>query len=301
MILRSVSPLRPSECLTALCLSTLLVLTLCVRHGDWVFRAGAFAAMLLLVLFLARVSSLSVLRDFAPVAAVLGVFMLLQPLVAGLNPNRYDAALAALDQRCFSALVVKWRGAFGRPAAFTDGVYVAYASFYFLPLGVAILARLKLGPERFERVALALLLGFYLSFLGYFLWPAEGPRVPQALEHAQLGGGVVSQAIRAFLRGAEATTLDAFPSGHTALSVLPAVLATRLFPRLAPFLWGWALAVVFATVYISVHYVVDVLAGLVLAGLTLVLAPLLLRCFDPGYSAPENGMAAGTRHGKGAL
>jgi membrane-associated phospholipid phosphatase len=185
--------------------------------------------------------------------------------------------LAAVDQRQFGQLALHWRGAFGRPAAFTDVVYGAYASFYFLPIAVAVLTRLRLGPERFERVAFTLLLGFYLSFLGYFLWPAEGPRVPQALESAQLGGGLVSEAIRVFLRGAETTTLDAFPSGHTALSLLPAILASRLFPRLAPLLWIWALAIVFATVYISAHYVVDVLAGLVLAGLTLALAPPLSR------------------------
>ena len=153
---------------------------------------------------------------------------------------------------------------------------------------MGVLARLRLGPEDFERVVFAILLGFYLSFLGYFLWPAEGPRVPEALAAAQLGGGAVSQAVRAFLHGAETTTLDAFPSGHTALSVLPAILATRPFPRLAPLFWAWAAAVVFATVYIGVHYVADVAAGLLLAGLTMVLAPSLSRWLGiRSFSAPE--------------
>jgi membrane-associated phospholipid phosphatase len=146
-----------------------------------------------------------------------------------------------------------------------------------LPIAVGLLARLRLDAQSSERVVFAILLGFYLSFLGYFLWPAEGPRVPEALASVQLGGGMISQTIRAFLRGAEATTLDAFPSGHTALSLLPAVLATRAFPRLAPLLWTWALAIVFATVYIGVHYLVDVAAGAVLAGLTLLLAPHFAR------------------------
>lgn len=276
----SPSLLRPSERLTALALACLLALTLLSRPAGWGLRAGAFATMLLAILWLGspRQSAwFRWVRDFAPVAVVLGVFLLLNPLVAGLNPRRWDVVLAAVDQRQFSQLTIHWRGAFGRPAAFTDLVYLAYASFYFLPLTVAVLTRLRLGPERFERVAFTLLLGFYLSFLGYFLWPAEGPRVPPALESAQLGGGVVSEVIRAFLHSAESTTLDAFPSGHTALAVLPAILSTRSFPRLAPLLWAWALAIVFATVYISAHYVVDVLAGLVLAGLTLALAPPLAR------------------------
>lgn len=277
--------LRPSERLTGLALAGLLAVTLGLRPDGWGVRAAAFAGMLLLVLRLGRVKP--VMRDFAPVALLLAVFLLLQPLVAA-NPVRWDAALTAVDARWFGSLAAAWRGAFGRPALFTDLVYLAYASFYFLPLGVALLTRLRLGAERYERTAFTLLLGFYLSFLGYFLWPAEGPRVTPALEAAQLGGGLVSQAVRAFLHGAEATTLDAFPSGHTALSVLPALLATRLFPRLAPLIWAWAAAIIFATVYISAHYVVDLAAGLLLAGLTLALAPLLSR----GLGAAGSGTDA---------
>jgi membrane-associated phospholipid phosphatase len=284
----SPSPLRPSERLTALALACLLALTLLARPAGWALRAGAFAGLLLADLWLGsprRAAWLRWVRDFVPVVVVLVVFLLLNPLVAALNPRRWDVVLAALDQRQFSQVAALWRGAFGRPAAFTDLAYLAYASFYFLPLTTAVLTRLRLGPERFERMTFTLLLGFYLSFLGYFLWPAEGPRVPQALESAQLGGGVVSGAIRAFLHGAESTTLDAFPSGHTALSLLPALLATRSLPRLAPLLWAWALAIVFATVYISAHYVVDVLAGLVLAGLTLALAAPLARLL--GSTGPD--------------
>jgi membrane-associated phospholipid phosphatase len=279
MIRGTIAALRPSERLTALVLAGLLALVFLVRPGGWALRAAVFVGLLLAVLGLGRVrgKGLLLLRDFLPVVVVLLVFLLLQPLVVAVNPHRCDAALIAFDGRWFGPLARAWHGAFGRPAAVTDLVYLAYASFYLLPIAVGVLARVRRGPELFERVVFAILLGFYLSFLGYFLWPAEGPRVPEALAAAQLGGGAVSQAVRAFLHGAETTTLDAFPSGHTALSVLPAMLATRPFPRLAPLLWAWASAVVFATVYIGVHYVADVAAGLLLAGLAMALASPLSR------------------------
>jgi len=258
------------------------------RPSGWPLRAALFAALLPALLGAGRFrgKAAGFVRDFLPATIVLLVFLLLQPLVEALNPRRWDAALAAVDARWFGALAARWHRAFGRPATFTDLVYLAYASFYFLPIAVAVLARLRLGPEDFERVAFRILLGFYLSFLGYFLWPAEGPRVPEALAQARLGGGLISQVVRTFLHSAESTTLDAFPSGHTALSVLPALLATRPFPRLAPLLWLWALAIVFATVYIGVHYVADVAAGLLLTALTLVLAPPLSRWLGRPFSAP---------------
>jgi membrane-associated phospholipid phosphatase len=58
-------------------------------------------------------------------------------------------------------------------------------------------------------------------------------------------------------------------------------------PRWAPAIWLWAAAVVFATVYISVHYVTDVVAGAVLGLVALALSPWLQRAL--GRPGPENG------------
>jgi membrane-associated phospholipid phosphatase len=269
--------MRGSERLTALALLLLSVAAAISRAPEAGPRLLATAGLLGVVLLLARTGvrdgPLGLTRDFAPVAVVIAVFMLLQPLIVALNPTRYDEVLAAVDARWFAPLASAWRGALGRPAWFTDLVYAAYWSYYLLPVAVAVAARAWASPADFEQTVFALLFAFYLSFLGYFLWPASGPRVPSANEAAVLGGGAVADAVRAILRAAEATTLDAFPSGHTALSVVPAALGTRLFPRWGPLLWGWAAAVIFATVYIQVHYVADVVAGAVLGLAALALAP----------------------------
>ena len=224
--------LRPSERLTSSALLLLTGLTVLARPAAWPGLAMGFTGLLVMLVGLARFRigpSLLLVRDFAPAVAVLGIFLLLQPLVAAVNPHRWDATLAAADARWFPGLAASWRGAFGRPPWFTDLLYLAYISFYALPLSVAGLFRARSGSRGFDSVAFHLLLGFFLSFLGYFLCPAEGPRVPEMLEAPTLGGGAVSNGIRTFLRAAEHTTLDAFPSGHTALSVLPAMLASRAY------------------------------------------------------------------------
>jgi membrane-associated phospholipid phosphatase len=212
------------------------------------------------------------------VTGVLLVYAVLQPLIVAVNPARWDTALAALDARWFGPLVVAWRGLLGRPALLTDALYLAYLSFYALPLGVYLAARWRHRRDG-ERVGVTLLTTFYLSDLGYLLMPAAGPRVAHALEPL-LGGGAVSEAARAFLERAEATTLDAFPSGHTALSVLPVLLAASRFPRAAAPLAAWAAAIVFSTVYINVHSVTDLVAGAALAALGWSLGPPLHRWLD---------------------
>lgn len=269
--------MRPSERLTALVLvllSAVTALSGAVGAGP---RLLVFAALLGSLALLARAGAeggpLAALRDAAPGVVVLVVFLLLQPLIEAVNPARLDATLAAADARWFGPLAEAWRGALGRPAWFTDLVYAAYWSYYLLPISVAVMARRRHGEQALEQVMFTLLVAFYLSFLGYFLWPTSGPRVPEAAEAAVLGGGAVSEAVRAFLRSAEATTLDAFPSGHAGISLVSVILGARLFPRARVALAAWGLAVSFATVYISVHYVTDVVGGVALAGLTLLLVP----------------------------
>lgn len=268
--------MRPTE---RIGLAALLVLSLLLAA----LRPPGAAPTVLLILAITAASAavvarvfpatgpIGLVRDAAPYAVMVLTFTYLQPAIEAINPARYDALWAALDEAWFGGLVPAWRGALGRPGPFTDAVYVAYASFYFLPVVVLLAVRIWKGPEAVERASFTVLLGFYLSFVGYFLWPTLGPRLA-ASQEAALGGGAVSRAVRAFLYASEGTTLDAFPSGHTAMSLLTAHVGTRHFPRAAPLVAVWAAAIVFATVYVHVHYVVDLLAGVALYLLTLALA-----------------------------
>jgi len=257
--------MRPSERLTVGFLAALAALAAAGTPRDPPALA-LFVALAAATVLLARARSgpLRAVRDFFPVAVVLGVFLVLEPVIAGVNPRRWDAFFAAWDARWLGTLVPAWRGAFGRAPAVVDAVYLAYLSYYAIPIAVALIARRR-GPEAFERTVFAVLLAFYASYVGYFLYPTSGPRVPSADEARLLGGGAVSDLVRAFLRDAEKTRLDAFPSGHTAVTLVCAAAGARLSPRAAVALVAWALAIVFSTVYIHVHYAVDVLAGAVLA------------------------------------
>lgn len=276
--------MRPSERLTcgaALVLSALVVV---LRPEGAALRLAVFVGLAAATLRLARTApqgGAGFARNWLPVAAVVTVFLLLQPLIEAGVPWRLDAALAACDAAWLGWLVAPWRDAFGRPAALTDAIYLAYVSYYLLPITVAALAWRR-DAESFERAAFMILLGFYLTFAGYLLLPASGPRLPTADEARVLGGGSVSDGVRWFLRSAESTTLDAFPSGHTTIALIAGVLASRLLGRAAAAaVWLWAAAIVFATVYIHVHYAADLLAGAALAAVVLATCPMPR---PPGHS-----------------
>ncbi len=279
--------MRPSERLTAIFALSLGAVALAIAP---LAPAAVFLALAAATLALARAGprsgSAALARDFFPVAVVLLVFLFLEPVIEALHSDRWDVVFAALDARFLDGLVRAWRSALGRAPAFTDAVYLAYASYYALPVAVASVARLR-GREDFEGAVFTILLCFYASFLGYLLFPTSGPRLAPADEARLLGGGAISEGVRAFLRSAEQTRLDAFPSGHTAVSLVSAAVGARVAAHLAPALAAWAAAIVFSTVYIHVHYAVDVLAGAALAALVLAAARPLSRALAPrGRATP---------------
>jgi membrane-associated phospholipid phosphatase len=70
---------------------------------------------------------------------------------------------------------------------------------------------------------------------------------------------------------------DAFPSGHTSVALLSLYYAVRFTPRLVPVIAPGVFLMILSTMYLRYHYLVDVLAGIALAGLCVALTPLLMR------------------------
>jgi len=283
--------MRPSELLTLILLAVLMAVAL-VGTPPALSSAAACAFLTGCTVVVARRARPgSLLRDYFPVVTVILVFMILEPVILGVNSRRWDAYFAAVDDRWFASLVMTWRGAFGRPAAFTDAVYLVYVSYYLVPIAAVTLGRAR-GTEAGEAATFPVLLTFWVSFAGYLLWPTAGPRLDPAEEALRLGGGAVSDAVRAFLHAAEKTRLDAFPSGHTAVALVSAWAGARAAPRLRLPLHAWALLVVFSTVYIHVHYVADVAAGAVLAVAAAALSGPLSRWIGTASAAASRRLAA---------
>src|SRR5438445_6134498 len=62
---------------------------------------------------------------------------------------------------------------------------------------------------------------------------------------------------------------DAFPSGHTDITLLSILLAFKFQTRVRWFVAVIGASLIFSTVYLRYHYVIDVIGGAVLALITL--------------------------------
>jgi len=157
----------------------------------------------------------------------------------------------------------------------TDMLQLAYVSYYFLPitLGAALLMR---RDPVFDKALFFIMLCFYLSYVGYILTPALGPRFSMNhLQTKELAGWVLTGPLQELLNRLEGIKRDAFPSGHTAIALTVLYLARRYDRRLFRTYLPFVSALIVSTVYCRYHYVVDVIAGVLLAVLTVILGERL--------------------------
>ena len=279
--------LRPSDLLTLfflVLLSSLAVFSSPV-NPPWTGLLATYAvlafAILAAAVYRTRVGPARkgfYLSVVATVITVLFVFNSLGALIASIHTTTFDARLIAVDHAIFGVHPTVWMERLINPLL-TGLLQFAYISYYFIPLvlGVVLIARSRFGE--FEEVLFGILLCFYLSYAGYLLVPAIGPRF--TLSHLQTADLQVSpfiETIQDALNALEKNKTDAFPSGHTAVSLMSLYYAWKkrekiLFAGFIPVVTG----LIISTVYLRYHYVIDVIAGIALTGLTIALAPGLRR------------------------
>jgi membrane-associated phospholipid phosphatase len=160
----------------------------------------------------------------------------------------------------------------------TDILSLAYLSYYFLPLILVLTLSLKGRTEEFRQTMFALTFGYYLSFIGYILFPAVGPRF--TLSHLQtipLEGSFFSDLVRDLLNAIEHNKRDCMPSGHTQIALMVLFLARRYEKTIFYFFLPVVCGLILSTVYLRYHYVIDLIAGTALTIGCLLIAPSLYR------------------------
>lgn len=224
-----------------------------------------------LLVYLSRGNSfLSLSRDIIfPVIAVLIIFDSLGLIVHNVNPQDLDYLFARLDYVILGEYPTVLMEKTATPLL-TDILQVAYSTYYFLPVALGVVLKIKGQKEDFEKSLFLILLCFYISYVGYIIFPALGPRY--AMEHLhekELGGFLVSKPIQDLLNLMEGVKRDAFPSGHTGIALTVLFLAFRYVRGLFWIMSAPVSLLIVATVYCRYHYAVDVIGGVLLAVVTI--------------------------------
>ena len=198
-------------------------------------------------------------------------FLALPFYATAVHPHSYEAELIWFDQVLFGMPVANFLEPY-LVKGLTDFAQFCYASHYLLPfvlMGLLLADGKTLEAEYLAAaVSLVVLTGFTL----YIAVPARSPYV---LAYALKDGPIQfvgpipmttwGQAIRDWLNQYEAFKYDCFPSGHTQLSLTVLIGSWRYHRRSFPFFLVVVSGLIFATLYLRYHYVIDLAAGVVLA------------------------------------
>ncbi len=270
--------LRPAD---ALNIFFLMLLTIIVAASNGkvgpapqliLLYSGLILLQALLILFKDRGRFMHwVYQLIFPTISILAIFDSLGYIVHSINPDDIDPLLIELDLLLFGGHPTVMLEGIMHPLL-TDALQIAYMSYYFMPFILAVALLSQKRQEQFDYALFMIMLCFYLSYAGYMLFPAVGPRFTLThLQTSELLGYALTAPLQDFLNRLEGIKRDAFPSGHTGIALVLMALSYRFEKRLFRLFLPFTSALIFSTVYLRYHYVVDVFAGVILAVLTLFL------------------------------
>jgi len=306
MYLRSIK-FNPAEKLTLyyIIISSFVAFYICMKFGTGVSFIGIRLLISAVIFFLAylgnsrKKSSINVIRYLF--IASLFIYWYTETFYLNRYFENFDHLLARTDFLIFGFQPSLMFAQVYPQHWFSELMNFGYISFFPL-LIFTCLYFYHTDRKYAEFFFFTTVLTFFLFYLLFLLIPASGPQYYfQLIDNKQISAGIypsivdyfsnnyiclrhtspsgIFQSCLDFIRGHAERPTGAFPSSHIGNSTLVIImlLAKREY-KLALILSPVYVLLVFSTVYLGAHYVIDVIAGFISAftffGLSLYLYPL---------------------------
>jgi membrane-associated phospholipid phosphatase len=220
-----------------------------------------------------------VVRDFLPFLLVIWGYENMHLVTETLHFEDKHRWLIAADEWMFGGVnPLVWLQRCVSPLL-TKLMLAAYSGYFFYTPILAMMLYRRGQIDGFRDTMLAVVMTLLLGFIGYVAVPALDPaftmrdRFSVSLE----GSPMAKRALDLYQISALAVPRDCFPSLHTAITLVTLIFAWRMWRGCFWMLLPLAAALVFSTVYLRFHYVIDLVAAVPLAVFTVWAAPRLNR------------------------
>ncbi|MDP2208998.1 MAG: phosphatase PAP2 family protein [Bacteroidota bacterium] len=276
------SPLQPVDFVVIVFAAFLIALDI-IFHSSIEHHLALISVNVIVIIFVLMVANFDVryenkllksTRSWYIAPMILLTYKQLSFMIAPIHGKDYDTLLIEIDRWLFGVDPTVWMWQFSHPLL-TEIVQIAYTSFYFLFI-IAGYELYKKGEfEKFYYAAFLIVYGFYLSYIGYLFLPAVGPRFTLhdfGATNTELPGLFITNFLRDFVNYGgsivkghpnpiEIVQRDVFPSGHTQLTLVLMYISAHYNLKSKLFLWVIGILLIFGTVYLRYHYVIDLIAG----------------------------------------
>jgi membrane-associated phospholipid phosphatase len=229
---------------------------------------------------------LKILRFWYPIIMVMFYFKEIYLIMINVSNFLYDDLLIKIDFLIFNSNPTQVLFGISNPYL-TEFLQIIYNLFYVMPVIYGLELYLWHRYREFKFAAFLILLGFYLSFFGYLILPAIGPRFTLhnfADLNADMPGIFLTELLRDIINYGESifpknvpnpetiAQRDAFPSGHTIIILIITYLSAKFRSNSFYFYLPYSVLMIFSTVYLRYHYVIDLISGFIIAVISVLIA-----------------------------
>lgn len=212
------------------------------------------------------------LRDGLPFGYAIAIYTNLHDTVHFVNPHDVHDFFIKADAFLFGVQPCVWAERFINPYLTTIFSFCYAMYLVFAPI-VALTLYFQKRYREFRYILVSVIFCFYLGYFGYILFPAAPPRYTLLPEFTRSLHGPLLDASMKLINIFPSTSRCAFPSLHSAITVLSLLFAFKYVRWLFWMLLPFGIGLLLATIYLRHHYVVDLLAGFVLCGVSFWLGP----------------------------
>lgn len=282
--------LRPTDFLVIVFYSILTIINIIFydKIGNWLTHVILNLLLIISIITLAAFVSktknilLQQVHYWYIVPLIFATFKEMHFMVEPLRGVIYDDFLIKVDRFIFGFDPTVLLYNIANPVL-TELLQIVYGTFFFLPIILGIDLLLKNKDRQFCFMTFIIVYGFFLSYLGYITVPAIGPRFTLHdfdLTNIELPGLFLTNFLREIVNAGESIPAgtpnpalvvqrDAFPSGHTQMTLLVMYLSVKFNTRTKYFFLINGSLLIFATVYLRYHYVADLIGGMLFMIFTL--------------------------------
>jgi len=216
-----------------------------------------------------------------------------QVFIKLINPILYDNVLANWDLALFGCqpndvlykIATPW---------LTEFLQFCYVNYFVIFVLIAVELHIWHNDKLFSEFVDYLFFSFVLTYVLYYILPAIGPRFylyDFAKLNAELPGVYLTNFFRDFVNTGggipkggvpnpqDYIYRDCMPSGHTWITVTCIYFVIKHRMKLAWYIVPIGIGLIFSTVYMRYHYLVDVLAGLVFSVSCIFIEPKIAMFF----------------------
>lgn len=214
-----------------------------------------------------------VTRDWLPVILCIGVYeslkhLHLNEIILWLGNRPKDDLFIRMEEIFFGGHASVWMQRFVSPPVTLVMLLVYYVGYYVYPAVVGVMLYLFRPRRAYREVMLAFIATAFIGYALYILVPVAGPRYE--IRHLYHVTFVPKWTLQMWQEQSR-FDYDCFPSLHTAIPIVVTVIAFRHMRWLGAVLVPFVAATVVSTLYLQMHYLTDVVAGITLVPFTVAL------------------------------